>query len=91
MDQWLIKVKNEAEKTNNLLLREFCQQLLDYLANGTTLHHGREKTVEFIRSCLETETIQIGILVSQGFESLIQEEELCRACTSQEKQDFLQY
>ncbi|CAF3346265.1 unnamed protein product [Rotaria socialis] len=109
MDQWLKKVKNEAEKTNNLLLREFCQQLLgkrlycrrsklnfiyfplDYLANGTTLHHGREKTVEFIRSCLETETIQIGILVSQGFESLIQEEELCCACTSQEKQDFLQY
>lgn len=31
----------------------------------------REKTVEFIRSCLETETAQIGILVSRGFEVCI--------------------
>jgi hypothetical protein len=28
----------------------------------------REKTLEFIRSCLETETAQIGVLVSQGLE-----------------------
>ncbi|CAF1082392.1 unnamed protein product [Rotaria sp. Silwood1] len=91
MAQWLINVQNEAEKTNNLLLREFCQQLSDYLSHGTTLHYGREKTLEFIRSCLETETIPIGILVNQGLQNLIQEEEACRVCTLQEKQDFLQY
>jgi len=28
----------------------------------------REKVLEFIRSCLETETVQIGILVRRGFE-----------------------
>ncbi len=28
----------------------------------------REKALEFIRSCLETETVSIGILVSRGFE-----------------------
>ncbi|CAF4153440.1 unnamed protein product [Rotaria sordida] len=91
MAQWLLNVQNEAEKTNNLLLREFCQQLSNYLSHGTTLHYGREKTLEFIRSCLETETISIGILVSHGLENLIQEEEVCRVCTAQEKQDFLQY
>ncbi|CAF0721679.1 unnamed protein product [Adineta steineri] len=91
MAQWLTKVQQEADKTNNLLLREFCQQLSDYLSHGTTLHYGREKVLEFIRSCLETETQHIGTLVSRGFEKLILEEESCRECTLQEKQDFLQY
>ncbi|CAF4360156.1 unnamed protein product, partial [Adineta steineri] len=62
-----------------------------YLSHGTTLHYGREKILEFIRSCLETETQHIGTLVSRGFEKLILEEESCRECTLQEKQDFLQY
>ncbi|CAF4441000.1 unnamed protein product, partial [Adineta steineri] len=78
MAQWLTKVQQEADKTNNLLLREFCQQLSDYLSHGTTLHYGREKILEFIRSCLETETQHIGTLVSRGFEKLILEEESCR-------------
>jgi hypothetical protein len=91
MVQWLKNVQQEAEKTNNLLLREFCQQLSDYLSHGTTLHYGREKALEFIRSCLETETVSIGILVSRGFEILIQEEESCCDCSIQDKQDFLQY
>ncbi|UJR38003.1 hypothetical protein I4U23_030685 [Adineta vaga] len=91
MAQWLINVQQEADRMHNLLLREFCQQLSDYLSHGTTLHYGREKALEFIRSCLETETAQIGILVSQGFETLILEEESCHECTIQEKQDFLQY
>ncbi|CAF0890511.1 unnamed protein product [Adineta ricciae] len=91
MAQWLTDVQQEAERTHNLLLREFCQQLSDYLSHGTTLHYGREKILEFIRSCLETETVQIGTLVSRGFEILIAEEESCRECTNQDKQDFLQY
>lgn len=36
----------------------------------------REKTLEFIRSCLETETVAIGILVSREFEVRILERDL---------------
>ncbi len=36
----------------------------------------REKTLEFVRSCLDTETHSIGILVSRGFEVWINEIEI---------------
>ncbi|CAF1130018.1 unnamed protein product, partial [Didymodactylos carnosus] len=91
-NDWLNAVKQEAEKTNKFLLKEFCQQLLDYLSQGkNNIHFGREKCIEFIGCCLEKEAPQICLHAIHGFEFLVSEEENCTKCSIQDKHDFILY